>query len=93
MSGHTQSDEHDARAELMADIKTAGFVTGLGLLLAVAPWPSEQPHLIQKLGYLFEGSLSFSRPMDIFDLVLHGGPIVVALVLWVRVLIRFIQSR
>lgn len=41
------------------------------LLLGLAPF-SPEPHLWQKLKMLADGTLS--RPIDIFDLVLHGTP-------------------
>jgi hypothetical protein len=44
----------------------------LAVLLALAPFTPE-PHLLEKLGMLFEGTLS--RPVDIFDLLLHGAPL------------------
>lgn len=43
------------------------------LLLGLAPFAPE-PHLWQKIKMLFDGSLS--RPIDIFDLVMHGTPAV-----------------
>ena len=47
----------------------------IALMLAVAPYPSQpQPHLIEKLGMLFSGSLV--KPIDVFDLFLHGTPLV-----------------
>ena len=42
-------------------------------LLALAPFVPE-PHLWQKLKMLADGSLQ--RPIDIFDLFLHGTPLV-----------------
>lgn len=44
----------------------------VALLLAVMPLAPE-PHLWEKLKMLFSGTLT--RPIDIFDLVLHGGPL------------------
>lgn len=41
------------------------------LLLGLAPFVPE-PHLWEKLRMLTQGTLS--RPIDIFDLVLHGTP-------------------
>ncbi|MDM8520365.1 hypothetical protein QUF64_09985 [Anaerolineales bacterium HSG6] len=38
------------------------------LTLGLAPFVP--PHLIEKLGMLFQGELS--RPIDIFDLFMHG---------------------
>nr|VFJ55752.1 MAG: hypothetical protein BECKDK2373B_GA0170837_105412 [Candidatus Kentron sp. DK] len=43
------------------------------LLLGLAPF-APQPHLVEKLGMLAAGELS--RPLDIFDLFLHGAPVV-----------------
>ena len=43
------------------------------VLLALAPFVPE-PHLWQKLKMLADGTLQ--RPIDIFDLFLHGTPLV-----------------
>lgn len=43
------------------------------LLLGLAPFVPE-PHLWEKLKMLVNGTLS--RPIDIFDLLLHGTPVV-----------------
>lgn len=43
------------------------------LFLALAPFVPE-PHLWQKLKMLSDGSLS--KPIDIFDLIMHGTPLV-----------------
>ena len=40
------------------------------LTLGLAPY-SPQPHLIEKLQMLFSGTLV--RPIDVFDLVMHGA--------------------
>jgi hypothetical protein len=47
------------------------YLIPVALVLGLAPFGA-QPHLLQKLGMLFDGTLT--RPIDIFDLVLHGGP-------------------
>ena len=48
--------------------------------LGVAPVVPE-PHLIEKLRMLSQGTLS--RPLDVFDLVLHTSPLLLlALRLW-----------
>ncbi|HHJ18854.1 MAG TPA: RND transporter [Gammaproteobacteria bacterium] len=39
------------------------------ILLALAPFVPK-PHLVEKLGMLFQGNLT--RPIDIFDLLMHG---------------------
>lgn len=44
------------------------------LLLGLAPFAPE-PHVWQKLKMLADGTLV--RPLDIFDLLLHGAPFVV----------------
>ncbi|SDN30924.1 hypothetical protein SAMN05216196_101101 [Lutimaribacter pacificus] len=46
-------------------------VVVLCLLLGGAPFVPE-PHLLEKLRMLAQGTLS--RPIDIFDLVMHGSP-------------------
>jgi hypothetical protein len=43
------------------------------VFLALAPFAPE-PHLWQKLKMLLAGTLT--RPIDIFDLFLHGAPLV-----------------
>ena len=45
----------------------------LAILLGLAPF-LPQPHLVEKIGMLADGSLS--KPVDIFDLFWHGWPIV-----------------
>lgn len=45
----------------------------LALLLGLAPF-YPQPHLVEKLGMLAAGTLR--RPIDIFDLIWHGWPLV-----------------
>lgn len=42
------------------------------VILGLAPF-HPQPHLLEKIQMLFHGTLS--RPIDIFDLVLHGTPL------------------
>ena len=48
----------------------------LAIFLALAPFAPE-PHLWEKLKMLFSGTLL--RPIDIFDLFLHGTPLLVLL--------------
>lgn len=56
------------------------LLVALALWLAVAPIVPE-PHLIEKLRMLSQGTLS--KPIDIFDLLLHTTPLVLlALRLW-----------
>ncbi len=45
----------------------------IAVVLGLAPF-TPQPHLFEKLGMLFTGTLT--RPIDIFDLLMHGTPVV-----------------
>ena len=49
----------------------------IAIMLALAPIKPE-PHLIEKLRMLGAGELT--RPIDIFDLFLHGTPLVLFLI-------------
>lgn len=51
------------------------------ILLGLAPFVPE-PHLWEKLKMLADGSLS--RPIDIFDLCLHGVPVVLLVIKLLR---------
>ena len=56
------------------------LLVAVALWLAVAPIVPE-PHLVEKLRMLSQGTLS--KPIDIFDLFLHTTPLVLlALRLW-----------
>jgi hypothetical protein len=46
------------------------FLIPAALLLGLAPFTPE-PHLFEKVRMLFSGTLS--KPIDIFDLLLHGA--------------------
>ncbi|SDI03976.1 RND transporter [Lutimaribacter saemankumensis] len=48
----------------------------LCVLLGGAPFTPE-PHLVEKLRMLMQGTLV--RPIDIFDLVMHGAPFLLLL--------------
>ncbi|HUT40309.1 MAG TPA: RND transporter [Gammaproteobacteria bacterium] len=48
----------------------------LAVVLALAPFTPE-PHLLEKLRMLFSGTLT--RPVDIFDLFLHGTPLLLVI--------------
>lgn len=54
----------------------------VAILLGLAPFPfTPEPHLWQKLKMLVAGELV--KPIDIFDLFLHGAPAVLLLLkLW-----------
>lgn len=47
-----------------------GLLVPSALLLALLPLGAE-PHLVEKVGMLRAGELR--RPLDIFDLLMHGG--------------------
>jgi len=58
------------------------WLAAIALWLAVAPVLPE-PHLVEKLRMLGQGTLS--RPIDIFDLLLHSVPLgLLGLRLWRR---------
>ena len=54
----------------------------LAVLLALAPFTPE-PHLWEKLKMLQAGTLV--KPIDIFDLFLHGAPLLVLLLKLARI--------
>ena len=49
----------------------------IAFFLALAPFAPE-PHLWQKLKMLADGTLS--KPIDIFDLFMHGTPLVLLMI-------------
>lgn len=49
------------------------------LFLGLAPFVP-QPHLFEKIAMLVSGTLT--RPIDIFDLLMHASPVVLLLVKW-----------
>jgi hypothetical protein len=53
----------------------------VAVFFALAPLQPE-PHLIEKLRMLFEGALT--RPIDIFDLFMHGLPTVLLAIRLIR---------
>jgi hypothetical protein len=70
------------------DLATLALVA---LLLGLAPFTPE-PHLWQKLKMLAAGELT--RPIDIFDLFLHGAPLVLLGVAGLRrCWVRFLSVR
>ena len=54
----------------------------ISLLLGLAPF-SPEPHVWEKLKMLSTGSLN--KPMDIFDLLLHGTPWVLLMLKGIRI--------
>ena len=59
-----------------------GILVILCLTLGLAPF--KPPHVIEKLQMLIQGRLV--RPMDWFDLLLHGTP-------WILLVLKFIYSK
>ena len=55
----------------------------VALFLALAPLTHE-PHLLEKSRMLWSGTLT--RPIDIFDLFLHGTPLVLLLLKTIRII-------
>jgi hypothetical protein len=51
------------------------------LLLGLAPFYPE-PHLWEKLKMLYAGELA--KPLDIFDLLMHGTPVVLLVIKLIR---------
>ena len=49
----------------------------LALLLGLAPFVPE-PHLFEKMRMLMAGTLV--KPVDIFDLLMHGAPVILLLI-------------
>ena len=54
----------------------------IALTLGLAPFVPV-PHIVEKLGMLANGTLS--KPIDIFDLLLHGTP-------WVLLAIKLVRQ-
>lgn len=58
-----------------------GTLVIAALLLGLAPFAPE-PHLWEKLKMLADGTLV--KPIDIFDLLMHGTPVVLLVIKLVR---------
>ena len=58
-----------------------GILAIAALLLGLAPFVPE-PHLVEKLRMLFQGTLT--KPIDIFDLLMHGTPVVLLILKLIR---------
>ncbi len=78
--------------------KIGRFIDGISLQMLIVmtiflglapylPFMTEPPHLFTKLGMLVSGELV--KPIDIFDLFLHGTP---ALLLMIRV-VRMLRKK
>jgi hypothetical protein len=55
------------------------------LALGLAPF-FPQPHLVEKISMLFAGTLV--KPMDIFDLIMHGAPVLLLVAKLARMAIK-----
>jgi hypothetical protein len=64
----------------------------MAAMLAILPYPMEaMPHSLEKIQMLFAGLLS--KPIDIFDLIMHTGLIVILFIKSIRfVLHKNLQS-
>ncbi|MFK5984105.1 MAG: RND transporter [Pseudomonadota bacterium] len=59
----------------------------MAVLLAIVPYPmQEMPHSLEKLQMLFMGQLT--KPLDIFDLFMHTGLLLVLLIKSIRLLLK-----
>jgi hypothetical protein len=56
-------------------------IAPIAVLLALMPFKPE-PHLLEKITMLTTGSLS--RPIDIFDLFMHGTPLLLIILKGIR---------
>ena len=63
------------------DKTSVGFFALVALTLGLAPFVPE-PHIWQKLNMLAAGDLT--KPLDIFDLLLHGTP-------WALLVIKLVR--
>lgn len=57
----------------------------IAIMLGLAPFVPE-PHLVEKVRMLFHGTLT--RPLDIFDLFLHGTPLLLLAVKLARMVMK-----
>ena len=58
------------------------MILAVALTLGLAPFTPE-PHVVEKLKMLFGGTLT--RPVDIFDFLLHGAP-------WLLLAFKLVRS-
>lgn len=58
-----------------------GHLTLIAVILALMPAilpPHPEPHLLEKINMLLDGTLR--KPIDIFDLLMHGTPITLLMI-------------
>ncbi|HVS32995.1 MAG TPA: RND transporter [Thermoanaerobaculia bacterium] len=58
----------------------------LAVIFALIPFGA--PHLLEKLRMLFDGTLR--RPLDWFDLIMHGAPLLLLAIKLIRSAKRFV---
>jgi hypothetical protein len=79
------SDKFDSSRKLFMtwlDRIPLTWLAAVAVWMALAPFTPE-PHLLEKLRMLLQGTLT--RPLDIFDLLLHASPLILlGLRLWRR---------
>lgn len=68
------------------------FLVMATVFMAMLPF-NATPHLVEKLGMLVDGTLQ--RPLDVFDLFMHGAPAVLLLVHLTRkfVLVKKVEDK
>jgi len=71
-------------------LKRLGFIAIGAVIMAVLP-PGQTPHLIQKLTLLRYGYLT--KPIDIFDLVVHGGLIVIMIGYAIHIGLKYLRRK
>ena len=64
-------------------------LAAVALVMAILPF-NATPHLFEKVSMLVDGSLQ--RPIDIFDLLMHGTPTVLLIIRLVRQFVLGKQS-
>jgi len=73
-------------------LKLYGMALVACVTLGLAPFPMKpEPHILEKLNMLFSGSLN--KPIDIFDLLMHGAPWGFFIYLGIRDLISLVQGK
>ncbi len=75
---------NDAPAQVVSALSALpAFVRAIwpiALWMTIAPWPmGPEPHLVEKVRWVARGGAGM-RPIDVFDLLLHGTA--AALLLW-----------
>ena len=82
-TGYFTNDEANKHGGMMAWLDHIPLLILILLCatLGLAPFAPE-PHIVEKLRMLFQGALT--KPIDIFDFVMHGTP-------WVLLILKLIR--